>query len=57
MPIARTARYRFGQILLAWIPDRHGNVKERPVVIIDVDADYARDNDILVVAISTRRDS
>jgi hypothetical protein len=57
MPIARTARYRFGQILLAWIPDGQGNVKERPVVIIDVDADYARDNDILVVAISTRRDS
>lgn len=55
--MARTARYRFGQILWASIHDGVRTTKQRPVVIIDKDTDYTVDDDILVVAISTRCES
>ena len=49
---SRTARFYFGQIVWAWIDDRHGKTKERPAVIIDNDIDDLTAVDILVIPIT-----
>jgi mRNA-degrading endonuclease toxin of MazEF toxin-antitoxin module len=49
------SRFRFGQIVIASIPDGKGKTKDRPVVIIDNDVDAAT-TEILVICISTTMD-
>lgn len=48
------ARYRFGQVLLAYVKDGRGHTKEHPVIVIDTDEACASGDPIQVVVISTR---
>jgi hypothetical protein len=47
------ARYRYGQIAMAWVYDGSRYTKLRPVLIIDEDYDYRVSGQILVIAISS----
>ncbi|MHC5539665.1 type II toxin-antitoxin system PemK/MazF family toxin [Singulisphaera rosea] len=45
---------KVGSIVLVPVPDGHGNVKNRPVVVIQVPVEYEYDKPLLAVAVSTQ---
>ena len=45
--------YRFGQIVLVWMKDRDGKIKERPAIIISCDAECESDDVLYFIAVST----
>jgi mRNA-degrading endonuclease toxin of MazEF toxin-antitoxin module len=45
-------RFRFGQIIEAYVSDGTGGTKERPALIISNDDDNDRGRDLLVIAIT-----
>ena len=47
-------RFRFGQVIEAYISDGTGRTKERPAVVISNDDDNDQGQDLLVIAITRR---
>ena len=45
--------YRFGQIVLVWMKDAKGKIKERPAIIISSDAECESEEVLYFIAIST----
>jgi mRNA-degrading endonuclease toxin of MazEF toxin-antitoxin module len=51
--LASTSSVRYGRIVYAWIPDRHGFRKLRPAVVVLNDDEIASGGELIVAAITT----